>query len=310
METTELGKYIEQLRRSKQMSREAFCEIGDCLTPRQLIRIEKGKSTPGLDKLSYIANRLDIPLYTLMPDYKTLDPDYLKLKYLILRTAVYAQEEVLEQIETHFDTIFDVYYDDLPQEEQEIVTILQAIHEVNRTSEPTYGEAVLEDYLPGVLEQHCYSFRDLLVIRLYFLSLCEQVPYQVKLPQDMALVNQMFERVIAVESLALEELFVQRDLIFSALAVKELMADFDGFRSAIDKLDDIMVKTKDFQKKPLLLMVSWKYCLACQENFIEANRLYQESRLLASMLGEAVLAERLDWQWQEDLKKYLSHPKV
>ena len=105
------------------------------------MRIEKGEFRPTIKTLEYIAERLEIPSYVLMPDYKELPKRYQELKYFLLRHPDYGDKELQEQKEEYFDEIFETFYDDLPRDEKVLVDCLQAIDEVRATSNP-YTEAV------------------------------------------------------------------------------------------------------------------------------------------------------------------------
>lgn len=79
-----IGQKIKEIRIEKGISRPDFCGDEQELTVRQLSRIESGASQPSLPKLDYIARRLGVPVYSLMPDFSALPSAYLELKYQIL----------------------------------------------------------------------------------------------------------------------------------------------------------------------------------------------------------------------------------
>lgn len=114
----EFGEKIKKLRLAKKISRSEFC--GDESELRS-IRIENGESRPTLTKLKYIAERLGIEDYKLMPSYIELDKEYLELKYFLMRTPTYEDETIAQKKESVFDNIFEEYYDRLPEEERFII---------------------------------------------------------------------------------------------------------------------------------------------------------------------------------------------
>ncbi|VPF65734.1 transcriptional activator [Streptococcus pneumoniae] len=75
-----IGQKIKEIRIEKGISRPDFCGDEQELTVRQLSRIESGASQPSLPKLDYIARRLGVPVYSLMPDFSALPSAYLELK--------------------------------------------------------------------------------------------------------------------------------------------------------------------------------------------------------------------------------------
>ena len=117
-QVNELGEKVRLLREEKGLSRPVFCGDESELSVRQLVRIEKGEFRPTIKTLEYIANRLDIPTYVLMPDYKELPKRYQELKYFLLHHPDYGDKEFQEQKEEYFDEIFESFYDDLPRDEK------------------------------------------------------------------------------------------------------------------------------------------------------------------------------------------------
>ena len=123
----ELGEKVRLLREEKGLSRPVFCGDESELSVRQLVRIEKGEFRPTIKTLEYIADRLEIPSYVLMPDYKELPKRYQELKYFLLHHPDYGDKELQEQKEEYFDEIFENFYDALPRDEKMIVD-LSLIH--------------------------------------------------------------------------------------------------------------------------------------------------------------------------------------
>ncbi|HGS3022389.1 TPA: helix-turn-helix domain-containing protein [Streptococcus pneumoniae] len=91
------GEKIKRLRLAKKISRSEFCGDESELSIRQLIRIENGESRPTLTKLKYIAERLGVEDYKLMPSYIELDKEYLELKYFLMRTPTYEDETIAQK---------------------------------------------------------------------------------------------------------------------------------------------------------------------------------------------------------------------
>ncbi|VIT61339.1 transcriptional regulator [Streptococcus pneumoniae] len=85
---------------AKKISRSEFCGDESELSIRQLIRIENGESRPTLTKLKYIAERLGVEDYKLMPSYIELDKEYLELKYFLMRTPTYEDETIAQKKES------------------------------------------------------------------------------------------------------------------------------------------------------------------------------------------------------------------
>lgn len=300
----ELGDKVRLLREEKGLSRPVFCGNESELSVRQLVRIEKGEFRPTIKTLEYIAERLEIPSYVLMPDYKELPKRYQELKYFLLHHPDYGDKELQEQKEEYFDEIFERFYDDLPRDEKMIVDCLQAIDEVRATDNEQYGIALLDESFEELWNQREFSFSDLLKIRLYFLcSYLENIKKgQLSISEQQKL-QLMFQKVCNnVENSSTDDLFLVRDVLFAGLGSCELLNDLELFKLAVEKLNWISEKTRDFQKQPIVLMVEWKYYL--QTDYNTAKQKYEEAKMMARMFGNEKLIVSLDKEWSEDLERY------
>ena len=300
----ELGEKVRILREEKGLSRPVFCGDESELSVRQLVRIEKGEFRPTIKTLEYIAERLEIPSYVLMPDYKELPKRYQELKYFLLHHPDYGDKELQEQKEEYFDEIFENFYDDLPRDEKMIVDCLQAIDEVRATDNEQYGIALLDESFEELWNQREFSFSDLLKIRLYFLcSYLENIKKgQLSISEQQKL-QLMFQKVCNnVENSGTDDLFLVRDVLFAGLGSCELLNDLELFKLAVEKLNWISEKTRDFQKQPIVLMVEWKYYI--QTDYATAKQKYEEAKMMAKMFGNEKLIVSLDNEWSEDLERY------
>ena len=300
----ELGEKVRILREEKGLSRPVFCGDESELSVRQLVRIEKGEFRPTIKTLEYIADRLEIPSYVLMPDYKELPKRYQELKYFLLHHPDYGDKELQEQKEEYFDEIFECFYDDLPRDEKVLVDCLQAIDEVRATDNEQYGIALLDESFEELWNQREFSFSDLLKIRLYFLcSYLENIKKgQLSISEQQKL-QLMFQKVCNnVENSGTDDLFLVRDVLFAGLGSCELLNDLELFKLAVEKLNWISEKTRDFQKQPIVLMVEWKYYI--QTDYDTAKQKYEEAKMMARMFGNEQLIVSLDKEWSEDLERY------
>ena len=298
------GEKVRGLREEKGLSRPVFCGDESELSVRQLVRIEKGEFRPTIKTLEYIADRLEIPSYVLMPDYKELPKRYQELKYFLLHHPDYGDKELQEQKEEYFDEIFECFYDDLPRDEKMIVDCLQAIDEVRATDNEQYGISLLDESFEELWNQREFSFSDLLKIRLYFLcSYLENIKKgQLSISEQQKL-QLMFQKVCNnVENSSTDDLFLVRDVLFAGLGSCELLNDLELFKLAVEKLNWISEKTRDFQKQPIVLMVEWKYYI--QTDYETAKQKYEEAKMMARMFGNEKLIVSLDNEWSEDLERY------
>ena len=79
----------------------------------------------------------------------------------------------------------------------------------------------------------------------------------------------------------------------------------DTFVEAImSKSSDIMTAIHDFQKRPILSLVEWKYQLHFKNDLATAQESYTKAILFASLIGDTHLEEQLVTEWQKDTQNY------
>ena len=147
-----------------------------------------------------------------------------------------------------------------------------------------------------------FRFQIFLKIRLYFL--CSYLEYikigQLAISKQIQL-QSMFQKVCdRVEKIHTEDLFLVRDVLFAGLGSCELLNDLELFKLAVEKLNWISEKTRDFQKQPIVLMLEWKYYI--QTDYDTAKKKYEEAKMMARMFGNEKLIVSLDNEWAEDLE--------
>ena len=300
----DLGEKVRLLREEKGLSRPVFCEDESELSVRQLVRIEKGEFRPTIKTLEYIANRLDIPSYVLMPDYKELPKRYQELKYFLLHHPDYGDKELQEQKEEYFDEIFEYFYDDLPRDEKVLVDCLQAIDTVRATSNSLYGESVLENGLQDLLSRDVYKAEDLLRLRLYFAcNLMDALKADEIKESEYENILYFHEKLSSqIDKIEFDCLGLLRDSLLASLTCIEIMGLFHYFKRAVETLNKIGQKTRDFQKQPIVLMLEWKYYI--QTDYDTAKQKYEEAKMMARMFGNEKLIVSLDNEWAEDIERY------
>ena len=300
----ELGEKVRLLREGKGLSRPVFCGDESELSVRQLVRIEKGEFRPTIKILEYIADRLDIPSYVLMPDYKELPKRYQELKYFLLHHPDYGDKELQEQKEEYFDEIFEYFYDDLPRDEKVLVDCLQAIDAVRATSNSLYGESVLKNGLQDLLSIDVYKAEDLLRLRLYFAcNLMDGLKAGEIKESEYENILYFHEKLSSqIDKIEFDCLDLLRDSLLASLTCIEIMGLFHYFKRAVEMLNKIGQKTRDFQKQPIVLMLEWKYYI--QTDYDTAKQKYEEAKMMARMFGNEKLIVSLDHEWAEDLERY------
>ncbi|HFI0149122.1 TPA: helix-turn-helix domain-containing protein [Streptococcus suis] len=297
MNDKEFGQRVRQLRETASLTREQFCGDELEISVRQLTRIEAGTSKPTFSKIQYIATRLGMGLYELMPDYVSLPERYSKLKFDVLRTPTYENEELMEKRADMMMEIYDDYYDDLPEEEKIAIDAIQSTIDVLETRTAEFGQDILNDYFEQIQRKKQFSANDLLIIRLFLMNLRMEVKQDNDFQRFLELVEKFPGQIELVES---GDLFILRDVMITSVGLLGQNEEYRYIPSLFDALDKLMQKTQDFQKKPILNLLKWKYELLINKDKVVATALYEEALLFARLIGNVHLIDKLEEDWKKD----------
>lgn len=298
----EFGKHLRELRLAKGLTKEEFCQDEKELSVRQLTRLETGKSQPKLHSLEYLAHRLGMTVSELLgeePVAQDLPEEYLKLKYQLIRTPIYHNQDVMDALDQSLDTIYSKYYDNLPDAEQEIVDILQSSLYTYEEDGQYFREDILQKYRSHLQTCDYYNVKDLLVLYLYKNYIDEDEG------QFNALGVEFYDRVterllISVDKIPNDYLFLLRDLLIAVTSVEILKSEFHYTEKIFEVLDEILKISQDYQKEPIVKMLKWKYSLAQEKNHEQAQFFYEDAINLAHLFGNEFLVEKLKEEWEED----------
>ncbi|WP_339059846.1 helix-turn-helix domain-containing protein [Streptococcus suis] len=297
MNDKEFGQRVRQLRESASMTREQFCDDELELSVRQLTRIEAGTSKPTFSKIQYIATRLGMGLYELMPDYVSLPERYSKLKFDVLRTPTYGNEELVEKRDAIMTEIYDDYYDDLPEEEKIAIDAIQSRIDTLESGIAGFGKEILEDYFEQIFRKQKYEVNDLLIIRL-------QLEY-VRLSSNDSEIFRQFLKIIEalhgqIDIINSSDLFVLRDTLLSCVNILGSKKYYEPIPKIFDSVDKIIRLTQDFQKKPIVSVLKWKYALFVNKDRGEAEKHYLDAILFAKLIENRELEQKIEEDWKVD----------
>ncbi|MGT2828096.1 helix-turn-helix domain-containing protein, partial [Streptococcus himalayensis] len=283
----------------KGLTKEELCQDEEHLSVRQLTRLETGKSQPTLATLEYLSEAFGVSVaYLLGKEEVSLPQEYQNLKYQFIRTSSYSNPEVWTEMEELLDKLLE-FYEDLPAEEQLAVDILQSQLYTFTSQGEKFGLSLLEEYLPHLLEKREYTLNDLLLIQLYGLHI--EAEDSIKETFDIELLRSITKKLLeAYETTSEDYLFLLRDLLIIPLYVESLRKEFRYSSQALTMLREIMEETQDFQKKPILLMLEWKYALFAQKDRDAAVGLYRDAKTLAQLFGNPFLVGKLEEEWEQD----------
>ena len=234
-----------------------------------------------------------------------LPADYQRLKYKLIRTTTYGNPEVLSELEHIIDEIFEVYYDDLPEAEQNIMVILQSkIYTYTSEIFQKYGMTLFAQHLDDLQSKKHYDVNDLLYIQLYQIYVGDEEEIR-SAKFDKELYARIAQRLLhSVDYIPNEYLFLMRDALLTIPGIECERKEFIYTKDTLNKLNVIMELTEDYQKKPLIRMLEGEYELFVHKDEKKAQQYYEEGLTLAKLLGHTFLSKKMSEEWNKELQIY------
>lgn len=301
------GHRLRELRLAQGLTKEEFCEGDEVLSVRQLTRIETGKSQPKLETLEHLARRLNITLSELLGERTvglSLPIEYLNLKYQLMHATSLDKPNNLMRLDEKLGKIIDVYYDDLPVDEQRVVDVLQSkLYSYTSKTHQKFGMSILEKSLPSLCEKRVYTINDLLIIELYQISLGDGDSMRSDEFSEGTFYTICRNLINSYDNIPTEYLFLLRDALLMIPIVEYERKKFHLSEIAFDQLHRIMEETQDYQKKPLLRMLEGQYLYVVKKDIFGAKKAYQEGIILARLLGDEFLVDTISEKMRDTMKE-------
>jgi transcriptional regulator with XRE-family HTH domain len=299
MKVKKFGEKVRLLREEKGISREEFCGDETELSVRQLARIELNQSIPNLSKASFIANQLGVKLGTLTDgDSLELPKRYQELKYLLLRTPTYADKVRLDRKGKYFDEISEKFYDIIPEEERLIIDCLQSKLDVHFSDDVNFGEGILNDYFDQVNRKKNFNINDLILIDLYFA--CFSSAKKFEGIYSLTFYDDLMERLINQKHISPETDLILNNVLLNNIAIAFHFEREHYIERIIEISNKIMAEVHDFQRRPILSLVEWKYYLKFKNDFAAAEQSFTNATLFAKLVGDIYLENKLKEEWKLD----------
>lgn len=295
------------MRLAQGLTKEEFCEGDEVLSVRQLTRIETGKSQPKLETLEHLARRLNMSLSELLGERTVgldLPIEYLNLKYQLMHATSLDKPNNLMRLDEKLGKIIDVYYDDLPVDEQRVVDILQSkLYSYTSKTHQKFGMSILEKSLPSLCEKRVYTINDLLIIELYQISLGDGDSMRSDEFSEGTFYTICRNLINSYDNIPTEYLFILRDALLMVPIVEYERKKFHLSEIAFDQLHRIMEETQDYQKKPILKMLEGQYLYVVKKDIFGAKKAYQEGIILARLLGDESLVDTISEKMRDTMKE-------
>lgn len=285
-----IGSRIKNLREYYNLSREALCGDEKYLSSRQLQRIESGKSSAGIDKLQYIAQMLNVPVYVLLDDnFICYSNHYLYLKQELFNFYSHSSSSDLKNKDILLNELYDNYYENIHITEQLYIDCTLALMEILDNNNTATAEVTLEKY-STTLESPYFSRNDWVFLSLYFVFHMKQ---KIRIPQLDALVEKVTQQNIQ------SDMFYLEVYIRLLINIASYYATFEFYEKALEILNFSHKTTIDhklYKRLPQILLLLAKTHKNLDSK--EQSRFFYEQALTLSQifsdqqLYELILKER------------------
>lgn len=287
----EIGKKIKIARLNLGLTQADVCDDESELTVRQLARIENGQAMVTVPKLVILSEKLGISVQSIVDvEEIELPKEYLKLKKELINVPTYADKGRIERKEELLEEIGELYYDDLPEEEQLLVDVIQARFDICRSSDVRYGLVLLEEYFQQVLKKNSFKVNDLLIIELYFICCAMGL-------EDKSYFDELADKTLFFVDYEDKESLTQLEKIL--LVILSQLEEKDTLKY-IECFEEIIKETRHVFYRPMIYMFKAKYVLHVDNNEEYAEELYGKAVTSAELLGDELLAQRILEEKQGD----------
>ncbi len=299
-----LGERIKTLRKEKKITREAICESGEVLSPKQLYRIEANISMPSVEKVVFLAKQLGVSVSELFDEQTDLPQEYLSLKYDILNTQVYQHPDLMAQILEKISDIHERFYANLPQEEAYIFSLIEKMLRAYNLEEDKMPIAEIKDHLRPLLNHLYFDLNTLIMIR-YVLN--REISYDEKYRKSLfgeSFIEMVQQELVNVTTtVKREDWFICRDNLITALTLSLNHKDYERCFLLLNTLKENMLRFQDVQKKMIVLMLEWKVLLLNNQPE-EAKQTYDKTKSFMKIIGDQHVLMKIMKEWESDYKSF------
>lgn len=287
----EIGKKIKTARLNRGLTQADICDEESELTIRQLARIENGQAMVTVPKLVILSEKLGISVQSIVDiEEIELPKEYLKLKKELINVPTYADKGRIERKEEILEEIGELYYNDLPEEEQLLVDVIQARLDIYGSSDVSYGLVLLEEYFQQILKKKAFKVNDLLIIELYFVCCAMGL-------EDKSYFDELADKTLFCVDYEDKESLTQLEKIL--LVVLSQLEEQHTLKY-IECFEEVINETRHVFYRPMIYMFKAKYVLHVDKNEVDAEELYSKAVTSAELLGDDLLAQRILEEKQGD----------
>lgn len=299
MDHLTVGQRVKYYRNQKKMSQAVLCGVEDELTVRHLRRIEKDEVAPTTTSLEFLSARLEVPVNVLTGGSVELPERYEFLKHELLKANVYGDKDRVDKEEAFFKEIFDDYFEILPVEEQNFAKLLYDVTRTYTSKSLSIEPTRLKEQFKLTQKKEIFVASDLLVLDLYVRSGFYASIDEKSLDLVGEKLIEQSKTIIGLEGEFLVKLWIVQ------LNLYEFRGDFYKMEKLLSPLQELMKRTNNLVKKPIVDMLEGKFILFAQKDLVGASNKYQMASQLAYLQEDEFLSGKILEEWEQDKEKFV-----
>ncbi|SFC88322.1 hypothetical protein SAMN05660328_1207, partial [Streptococcus gallolyticus] len=179
-----------------------------------------------------------------------------------------------------------------------IIDCLQAKLDVHFSDDVNFGEGILNDYFDQVNRKQLFNINDLILIDLYFI--CLESAKTTEGIYSITFYDKLMKRLINQKRISPETDLILNNVLLNNIDLAFKYGRENYVERVIEISNSIMTEIHDFQRRPILSLVEWKYYLKFKHDFVAAEQSFTNATLFARLVGDTYLENKLKEEWKLD----------
>lgn len=198
------------------------------------------------------------------------------------------------------EKIYENYYDILPEEELFILDVLERIWDIAsgvNLDDSMSADVIYEDYFKQLQEKEVYSANDLLLLSYHYF-------FSQNYSQDEKKAIQLVDRLLS-QKISGDEIYnrVLLSTLLLLISIQVALRDYKELLKVINRVEQVIEETKQHTDMRLVLLTKARYSLFVEDDVEQANKFYDQAKLLGELLDDRLFLQQLQIEKENDFKQ-------
>lgn len=198
------------------------------------------------------------------------------------------------------EKIYENYYDILTEEELFILDVLERIWDIAsgvNLDDSMSADVIYEDYFKQLQEKEVYSANDLLLLSYHYF-------FSQNYSQDEKKAIQLVDRLLS-QKISGDEIYnrVLLSTLLLLISIQVALRDYKELLKVINRVEQVIEETKQHTDMRLVLLTKARYSLFVEDDVEQANKFYDQAKLLGELLDDRLFLQQLQIEKENDFKQ-------